>query len=232
MARVNHVKAFRGQQKCQYSEGKLPKCSASRADHDVVINGRKSLNHEFTQAPLQCEKCGEPIKVGQAYKYMTQKTGPRTSRKRNRHETCAEWRPSEATGSPVLQVLYGAQEAAADELGELMPPDTSDDAESVLDELKAILSTYAEGVREAGEMRTEAADNIEDGFGHETLQSEELRDEGQELEDHADDCESVEYDLDSFDTDVLEDTEFEDALAEWLDDQIEKVSDAMAGMPL
>ena len=151
--------------------------------------------------PLTCEACQKPIEVGTPYKWVKPKSGPYGGRKRNRHEACPGWRPSDLTGSPALSTLYAAQEAAQDAI--------SDWDEVDLDAAREILVELANGIREAGEVYTQGADNMEDGFGHETYQSQELREKGEALESAADEIESAGDDLDEFD----EDAAWEDTLA-------------------
>ena len=124
----------------------------------------------------RCAPCGEPILAGQAYKWVK----PRAYRggrgiKRSRHIGCPTWRRSELTSSEHLGNLYGADETVEDFIAEATAPDfeglaaAMDDALSMIDEAR---SGYEE-----------AADNIEDGFGHSTYISDELRDKAQEVED-------------------------------------------------
>ena len=226
MARTHYVDAYRGQRKCQFSEeGEYGVCAAPKGDHGT---GRGAMPaHPFTQTPLTCQKCHEPIEIGMAYKWVA----PRAHRaargvKQNRHTSCASWKPSELTSSPMLATLYAAQEAADEAMGSLSAPEDTDDAEAYLDDLRSIGSEAAEGVREAAEMRTEASDAIVDGFGHETSQSEELRDEGEQLVTWADDIECVTFE--DFDEDDVD----EDALETWAQQQVETLSDELSASPL
>lgn len=141
--------------------------------------------------PLSCEACGKPIEIGTPYRWVKPKSGPYGGRKRNRHEACPGWRASDLTSSPALGTLYAAQEAAEDALGDW-------DRES-LEEAQAIVEALAEGVREAGQVYTEGADNMEDGFGHETYQSSELREKGEALESAADEIETALDSVEEFD---------------------------------
>lgn len=192
--------------------------------------------------PLSCESCGKPIEVGTPYKWVKPKSGPYGGRKRNRHASCPSWRPSELTGSPALSVLYAAQEAASDALSDWDGLD--------LDAAREILTELAEGVREAGQVYIEGAGNMEDGFGHETYQSSELREKGEALESAADEIETAGDDLDEFDEEaaweeVLSDNdlpedydretddsgvagEVEEKRDEWADDVRSKVEDAIS----
>jgi len=62
------------------------------------------------------------------------------------------------------------------------------------DEFEQAASDAADGLRDLAQELTEGADNIEDGFGHETYQSEELRERAEALEGVADELEGVAID--------------------------------------
>lgn len=188
-----------------------------------------------------CGKCGKEIKVGDPYKWIQPKSGPYGGSKRYRCISCPSWRPSETTGSAALGALYGAQEAAEDALANW-------DRETVED-LQEIANECAAGVREAAEVYKESAQNMEDGFGHSTYQSDELNEKADNLESAADELENV--DLDDWNEDAAKDEALaesvwdeeahgaydwdEDSLdlqdevdtkrADWADEQESKVSD-------
>lgn len=159
---------------------------------------------------LRCEKCGKEIEVGDPYKHVSPKSGPYGGRKRIRCAKCPGWRPSELTGSAALSTLYAAQEEAGDALAQW----DRQDAEGLRD----ILSALSDGVREAGEVYRESAQNMEDGFGHPTYQSEELTEKADNLESAADDINSAADDIEDFDEDEVrsqvEDEALSDTLAE------------------
>jgi len=120
-----------------------------------------------------CESCRKPIEVGQPYKAVKKRYGPR----RVRHEACPTWKPSELSGSKMAEVM-AVQEAYE-------PPYDSptDWAEAV----RAI----AEAARQVGEQYQESADNIEQGFQHSTSMSENLASFAEELSSWADELESA-----------------------------------------
>jgi hypothetical protein len=158
------------------------------------------LDHEFTQKPLSCDHCGKPINIGDPYKWIA----PRAHRaaqgiKRNRHTTCPAWRPSQTTSSPHLATIYGAQEAAEDQVSAVTANSAEDTADAE-EALKGIAEEFAEAVMEASESYGESATNIEDGFGHETYQSEELREKSEAIEGWAD--EVAAYDTTEYDEDL------------------------------
>lgn len=247
MARTNIVKAFRGQRQCQYSaEGSWNTCDLERSAHE-------GLDHEFTQKPLRCEACGNPIEIGMSYKWVAPRAHRgATGHKRNRHVNCPAWKQSELTSSQHLATIYAAQEGAEDALASVTI-DTVEDAEGVLETLREIAGDFADQVREASQSYEESAQNIEDGFGHETYQSEELREKSESIEGWAD--EAADVSLTDFDENdnlcsecsmVLEDEQHtdeknedyhefvsdDDVLQDWLQEQIDAVTDVINDNPL
>lgn len=265
MARVTHVARAQqryatkpvidpetGQQKTIAQTKKDGSPKTTKKGRPIVV--RATVEDRTKPLPMpKCGKCGKTIEVGQPYKWVKTKSGPYGGAKKFRCADCPSWRPSELTGSAALGTLYGAQEAAEDALGEWSPEDG-------VDALGEILTTLAEGVREAAETYEESASNMEDGFGHETYQSDELRSKAEELNGQADEVESAADELEEFDEDAakeeveadidredyveegLSDEEIdaayeqaiEDAVTEkrdeWADEQRSVVEEAMAGV--
>jgi hypothetical protein len=116
-----------------------------------------------------CEKCGATIHVGDPYKWTKPKTSHYGGRKRTRCTTCPGWKPSEVSTSR-LAIIWDAQQSL----------ESAEDVQGVID-----------AAREVSEGDMEAAENIRDGFGHDTQQSEELEERGQELEGWADELENA-----------------------------------------
>ncbi len=247
MATTHFVKGFRGQRKCQHKpEGSWQTCGHPKAVHD-------ELDHEFTQAPLTCDSCGDPINVGDPYKWIA----PRAHRaaqgvKRNRHTTCPAWKPSETTSSQHLATIYAAQEAADASLSTIEVA-TIDETVDVAEQLQEIAETFAEEVMGAAETYQESADAIEEGFGHETYQSEELAEKAEAVESWAEEASSFtadEYDgedlpcaecADVEDADQHHDDNLEDyhdydedpsVLQDWLEEQVSALSDITGDMPV
>lgn len=130
-----------------------------------------------------CEKCGKKIAVGAPYKHVTPKSGPYGGRTRRRCAECPTWQAwdlSNALWARIAQAVDEAQDGVSDAVN----AHSSDDAESAL-------SSAAESIRELAEEKADAAQNMEDGFGHETEQSMELRDQADQLEQWADEIESA-----------------------------------------
>lgn len=252
MARTNYVKFFRGQRKCQYTpEGTYAICGQPKAVHNdpVILTGE--INHPFTQTPLRCEACGKPINIGDSYKWVA----PRAHRaarghKRNRHTTCPGWKASELTSSPHLASIYAAQETAETDLAGI-DVSTPEDTTAAVERLCEIAEAFADGIMEASESYGESATNIEDGFGHETYQSEELREKSEAIEGWAE--EASQYDPDEFDEELVcaecgldeescQDQQDDDdahdydedpsPLDDWLQDQIDNLTDIIYNSPL
>lgn len=160
-----------------------------------------------------CHKCSKPINVGDSYKWFATRIG-RSSNRKDFCDAC-EIRPSDKTTSGPLQTLYLATEAAEDALTGL----TEDYG---LDDVAAILTEAAEGVREAAQMYEESAQNMEDGFGHATSLSDEIKDKAEELESFATELEDAASEIE----DLEDPNEDEDAiLADYDGDDAEDEDD-------
>jgi hypothetical protein len=151
--------------------------------------------------PRRCFKCSKVINPGDPYKWFANRIG-RMSQRKDCCSTC-QIRPSDQTTSPHLQTIYSAQEAAEDALSAFTGRDT-------LDSLGAILRDCAESYREAQESYAESADNIEEGFGHETSMSEEIREKAEACETAADEIEGEADEIEGMDDPDVEDAEFAD----------------------
>ncbi|KKK54272.1 hypothetical protein LCGC14_3086400 [marine sediment metagenome] len=163
----------------------------------------------------RCGKCGTPILVGDPYRHASPRAHLATAgikMVRCIKATCA-FKTSDLTTSKMSGV-YATQEdlqLAID--GDFTPAD-------VLNSLQEA----AEAVRAVGKEYREGATNIEDGFGHETMQSQEMTEKADALDEYADALENVSLDdADEFDeleseTQGLED---EDRLGEIEDRQQE-----------
>ena len=176
----------------------------------TVVKARESANVR------RCHRCSTEIRKGDSYSWWKFRTGGRGGRK---VFACAkpECRPkaSDLTQSPHLSAFYAAQESASEEIASWEVGEVAIGEEPDGSELDSILETYAEALREVGEGLEESATNIEDGFGHETYQSEELKERAESYESAADEAESFsagdfgfsEPDLSDEDGDFEEDPE-------------------------
>ena len=228
MARTNHVKSYQGKRTCQHitAEGEHSwstpeRCGESKNYHHEAIGAGVDLGHEFDPGTLNCGACSEPIKPGDAYKYKNKKTGPYSSVKLSRHTGCPEWKASELTSSAYLAAMYVADE---DDPG----IDVScNDPEDIVGQLEARRDHFAQAAEQMAEIRNEAADAIEDGFGHETGQSAELREEGE----YAESCAMELEGWSPQEFDPPEDQEdWEDAFEEWAEEQDNEITSMWEGV--
>jgi len=125
----------------------------------------------------QCSKCGVVIEVGQPYKYT--ETYNRTIIRCEACPTPQPWEYSSSLSARVAQLEHEANQAC--------------DAATDLESLEAARDDFAAEVRSLAEEKEEAAQNMEDGFGHSTYQSDEIRDVAEQLSSWADDIESVDF---------------------------------------
>lgn len=165
-----------------------------------------------------CHNCGAPLSVGGPYRWW-KFGGPAGSRgpggakvKRCMKPECTP-KASDLTQSPFLGALYAAQETLEAAGNQGTPEDVA-----------AMLHGGADELREAAEIRTEAADNIEQGFGHATQQCEDLREEGESVEYWADEVDGIADEVENH-----EEEDIEGELEDWL---TEKVEEANSGCPV
>lgn len=183
------------------------------------------LTHADKSKPkpnLTCGKCGKEIEPGMPYKWVQPKSSVYGGSKRYRCDTCPGWRQSELTSSKMAGV-YSAQEQLDDQLGS---------CESV-DDFMALRDDLADQIESVGEEYKEAAQNIVDGFGHETMQSDELEEKGDSLIEWAEEIRNVDFDEepDEPDEEPDEDSD-EDERETWLSEMQDRLSDALAECPV
>lgn len=137
---------------------------------------------------LTCGKCGDTITRGDTYRWWANKLPG--SRGSFRNIRCAK---PECTprGSEMAPGRTGQIMAIGENLDDSLASagvDLNDagDFESIRDDL-------ASAIREIGEELEESAQNIEDGFGHETYQSGELRERAERITSAADEIEQLEF---------------------------------------
>jgi len=149
--------------------GSLVFMDVTVADKDQPLPNRK------------CGKCSKEIQVGDPYKHTSVKSsyGGTTY---YRCASCPDWLPWELSSSLSAR----AAEISHDFHDEF----DGADIESA-DEVTDMLNSAAERVRELAEEKREGAQNIEDGFGHATMQSDELNDIADQLDSWADDIEGA-----------------------------------------
>lgn len=127
-----------------------------------------------------CTACGKEILPGTPYKHMSPKSGPYGGRFLARHESCPDWQVWEYSNSLSARISQAIHdwETAAENVSDVS------DAESARDD-------FAAAIRELAEEKEESAQNMEDGFQHETEKSMGLRDIAQSLEEWASEIESA-----------------------------------------
>lgn len=178
MPRVTHVaKARQRYERVQTGEtievNRKTKSGRAVTAHKSVSDIYKPLS------PRTCDHCGKPIEVGTSYKWIQPRTGPYGGSKRFRHESCPTWQVWEYSNSLSAMISQAQHDA---ELTLALAGDQSD--------FEQVRDDFAAAIRDLADQKTEAADNIESGFGHETYQSEEIRETAGELEGWADEIES------------------------------------------
>lgn len=196
MARITYVKAAkqRYEQVPVLNPDGTPKIvPVMRGNAQKVTKNGKPVTMRVTvddksrpKPLLRCESCGKDIEIGTPYKHVTPKSGPYGGYQRNRHADCPTWRPSELSSSKMAAIM-AAQESFEDQIASAEDWDT----------IKQLLDEVAEAAREVASEYGESADNMEDGFGHETSASAELREKSDALEGWADELEQA---IDSEDT--------------------------------
>jgi hypothetical protein len=125
----------------------------------------------------KCSKCGTEIAVGQPYKYTEA-----YNRTIIRCGPCPAPQPWEYSSSLSALLAQIDHEASA-EISEATDRDS----------LEAARDNAAQAVRDLAEQKEESAQNLEDGFGHETEQSNELREIADQLNSWADEIEGVDF---------------------------------------
>lgn len=130
--------------------------------------------------PRKCENCGNEIAVGTPYKHISPKSGPYGGRTRYRCGDCPTWQVwdySNSLSARTAQIAYEFNEAISDA--------------SDMDTVQEALNNAASAVRDIASEKEESAQNIEQGFGHETSTSQELADVAEQLNSWADEIEGA-----------------------------------------
>jgi len=200
----------------------------TKTGKEVVV--RPTVNDLTKPLPnRKCGKCGKEIEPGMAYRWVQPKSGPYGGTKRYICLDCPTWRQSELSSSKMAGV-YAAQEQCDDDLYNC--GDTSD-LESLRDDL-------ADQVEAVADEYDESAQNMVDGFGHETSMSDELVEKAESLRSWAEDIRSVYFEEFSEDdvesvpdaTESDHEDDVEQARDEWLNEQRELLSDEMGNCPV
>lgn len=162
---------------------KMTRAKGGRAARPVFIT-KTVADKTKPLPPLRCDFHGCDIDEGKilpgsAYKWIAPKSGPYGGRRLNRHAehpTWQVWEYSNSLSARIAQIQANAK--------------FPDGAESVED-VQSALEAVAEEIRSLAEEKNEAADSLEEGFGHETYQSQEIREVAEQLESWADEVEQA-----------------------------------------
>lgn len=198
----------------------------------------KVVEVKSARADYRCEKDGTVILKGDPYRWYV--VGFRS---KYRHIRCMKAscspRPSERESSQVSEV-YAAQETATDDLGNLSTAISApDEGASLVEEIKSILQTAADSIREVAEAYREADENF--GGGGNT----DMGEWADTLEEGVDALESWDPDTDPEDIDGCGEHEEDESLtngfdpdcedcqnlaSEWADTTIGEARDLVDGM--
>jgi hypothetical protein len=129
-----------------------------------------------------CGKCGVEIKVGDPYKWVAVKR-QYGGVKYYRCATCPNWQQSELSSSKMAGVYAAQEQCDADVAG----------CESA-DDLQSLAQDLAEQIRGVAEEYEESGNNMEEGFGHATYLSDELKEKAESLNSWADEVENTDFD--------------------------------------
>lgn len=166
---------------------KMTSAKRGRTPRPVFIT--KTVADKTRPKPLlRCDfpGCTHPdraIQVGQSYKWIKPKSGPYGGRQLNRHQEHPSWNVWDYSSSLSARTQQISHNAWAD---------FPENAEGT-DEMTDWAASVAEEIRSLAEEKREGAQNIEDGFGHETYQSEELNQVADDLDAWADDVEGIDF---------------------------------------
>jgi hypothetical protein len=199
---------------------------------------------EHARVETKCSKCGDVIKAaivgktesgknarvpGDSYIWIQKKNGPKVARC---SKPACRFKPSDLTSSDKLSRVYSAREEAEENIvawgGD--PEEPGD-----VDELKTILETAAETIREVGEEYTESADNMENAFPGGSPTIDDCREKADSLESWAGELEGV--DFEDFDGEGAEDDEAQtstlgERIAAWESDQRDAAHAALSECPV
>lgn len=167
------------------------------------------------KAQGRCSVCGTAIQAGQPYKHWAFRYG-------GRHVCCGQCtpKPSQLTANDKLAQVYAAREGLTADLAAFEEGGSPEG-------LASACECAAEAIRQAAEEWEDSASNIEEGFQHETCQSEEARDNASQAEEEADALEQAGTEVQDRNAQLLEEIKEADAeLAEELTKElIEELTD-------
>lgn len=139
------------------------------------------IKTQKARKPLKCSRCGATIKAGDEYRKFKRFRSPKVVRCMK--SECAP-RASELTGSSSRSAIYSANEQGVDGLA----------GATCISDLQSVRDDVVAAIEEAAEACREAASNIEDGFQHETEQSQQLNELADAVDSWKDEVEQVDLD--------------------------------------
>lgn len=161
-----------------------------------------------------CRQCGHEIAVGESYKHFTKRFSPTVF-------YCSQH-------SPKGSDLVGGKAGDLIRIGEDL--DLSLSGAEALEDVESALESAVEEANQLAEELRESVSNIEDGFGHATMVSEELEERADALESWVSELESAKDEVSDMGedepvnpdepvkTDFSNEREFEEAHDKWDDD--------------
>lgn len=232
MPRVTHVK--RAQQRyatkpvidpATGEQKKVPVINQRTGEQKKTKTGRPvflRVTERDLERPLPMPQCDYPgcahetreIAVGTPYKWIE----PSGQRVRTRHADCPTWNVWEYSSSLSARIAQ-------------IQHDGPEDFDSVED-AQAWAEAKAQEIRELAEEKRESAENIVDGFGHETYQSDELNEIADNLEAWADELESIDLPEMPEEDDEDDDRDLEERMSEWRDEVRDALESALSESPV
>lgn len=164
---------------------------------------------------LTCGKCRKEIVPGMSYQWWANRSpGMRGGHKKIR---CMDCPPSLADRTPGRAGEWMRMEEEIEQT--ISNIGTHDDLESTAAEI-------ADRIRDFGQGFVDGADNMEEGFGHETSTSSELRERGEEIQGVADSLEYLSFE--EFDPDDMDEDDIAEAREEHLDRQRDEIRETVS----
>lgn len=213
MARVNHVKAAEQ----RYAtvpvlddNGEQVWRTLHRKDGTPKTNKRgepvrQRVTKKDTTRPLpnrKCGRCGKEIEPGMPYLWWANKLP--NARSGYKQIRCVDHPPTLAERTPGRAgQLMGMQDEWSKRLADC----------TTIDDLTSARDDIAGEIRDFAQEFIDSADNMESGFGHETYQSQELREKGEAIEQVADDLEQVKPEFDEDEAEGFDEDEIRRELA-------------------
>lgn len=172
-----------------------------------------------------CAQCGITVRVGEPYKYIEPRYGPKRV-----HCSSCNFRPSHLTSSDKLKTLYEAREEL--QYVDRFYGDSKEEAEVFLQELADLLESKMDEVEEVADEYEESASNVDEHFpgspqvGEMQEKSDAAREFAEAIEVAKDEISSLLSELEGLEEpdEYEEGTIYEDKMFK-LEDEIERITD-------